>query len=219
MRSLLFSLLLTILLLMAPCGDRAAAGPVVAGVSGPAPAVAAAQAEIATIESYTSGLDRYIKRNAQRARYFADTSSYEVQNAPPRWQEFKTRRALDKAWQDGQTYKSSNVWFNPSGELVVALFTLSSPSGDWAQYVTNYYRSDGTLAKSTSELRTFMGNLVVIRNRFYDSGGKMIRERTRHLDLKTRRPKQVKPGDYMDMEAPLYARTTDLPFNNLLKKR
>ena len=174
--------------------------------------------QIAEIESYAAGLDRYIKRNASRARRFADVSNYE-KNEPERWQEFPTSKALDKAWQDGKTYKSSNVWFNPGGDLTVALFTLSSPSGDWSQYVTNYYRADGSLAKLNSELRTFMGNVIVIRNRFYDTGGKQLKETTRYLDLTTKKPKRVKQDEFQDMEIPVYAKTSSLPFYNLLKKR
>lgn len=176
------------------------------------------QSDIAEIEIYTSGLDRYIKRNERAARYFADTASYEQENAPARWQEFKTKRTLDKAWQDGKTYTSSNVWFNQTGELVVAMFTFSSPSGDWVQYVTNYYRKDGTLAKSNAELRTFMGDIIRINDRLYNDKGKLLKEQTRYLDLTTRKPKKVKKDEFMDMEAPLYANTSALPFYGLVKK-
>lgn len=174
--------------------------------------------ESAEIESYASGLDRYVKRNAQRARYFANLASYE-NNEPARWQEFRNRSTLDKAWKDGKTYTSANVWFNPNGDLTVAMFTLSSPSGDWAQYVTNYYRSDGSLAKLHSELRTFMGDLIVIRDRFYNANGKQLKEQTRYLDLTTRKPRKVKQDDFADQDVPLYAKTSALPFYNLLKRR
>jgi hypothetical protein len=177
------------------------------------------QSSVATIEAYVRGLDLYTRRNARAARYFADTSDYEQQNAPERWQEFKTKRLLDAAWKDGKTYKSVNVWFNQSGELVVASFSFSSPSGDWAQYMTNYYRKDGTLAKTSAELRTFMGDVIRIHDRFYDEQGKLIKEQTRFLDLQTRKPKRVNKSEFMDMEAPLYANTSALPFYSLLKKR
>jgi hypothetical protein len=161
------------------------------------------QSDIAEIEIYTSGLDRYIKRNERAARYFADTASYEQENAPARWQEFKTKRMLDKAWQDSKTYTSS----------------FSSPSGDWVQYVTDYYRKDGTLAKSNAELRTFMGDIIRINDRLYADNGKLLKEQTRYLDLKTRKPKRVKKDEFMDMEAPLYPKASALPFYSLLKKR
>jgi hypothetical protein len=223
MRPVLIPLLLATLLLSLSFGDgpmRAEAG------AGQQPASAAnfpsplqtGQNDIAAIETYTRGLDRYMRRNARSIRYFADTSSYEQQNAPARWQEFKTKSALDKAWENGETYTSSNVWFSQTGGVVVTLFTFSSPSGDWSQYLTNYYRSDGTIARFHSELRTFMGNLIIIRDRLYDVNGKVLKERTRYLDLTTRKPRKVRRGEFMDQEAPLYAKTSALPFYGLLKK-
>lgn len=213
MRSLIFSLLLAALLL--PLGGAATSAK---GYSTFQPRQAS-QNDVVSIETYARGLDTYIKRNARAARYFADTAANESDNAPARWQEFRTKAALDNAWQNGKTYTSSNVWFNQTGELVVALFTFSSPSGDWAQYMTNYYRKDGTLAKSSAELRTFMGDIIRIHNRLYDNKGKLLREQTRFLDLTTRKPKRVKKDEFMDMEVPLYASTSALPFNNLLKRR
>ena len=219
MRPLLFSLLLAIMLCVLPSAYE----PVTRadGLSVPATGSTefAQQEDVATIERYVRGLEVYTRRNARAARYFADTSSPEQQNAPARWQEFRTKKALDDAWQNGKTYTSSNVWLNQTGELVVAAFSFSSPSGDWAQYVTNYYRKDGTLAKSNAELRTFMGDIIRISDRLYDSRGKVIKEQTRFLDLTTRKPKRVKKDEFMEMEVPLYATTTALPFYGLLKKR
>jgi hypothetical protein len=85
--------------------------------------------------------------------------------------------------------------------------------------MTNYYRKDGTLAKTSAELRTFMGDVIRIHDRFYDEQGKLIKEQTRFLDLQTRKPKRVNKSEFMDMEAPLYANTSALPFYSLLKKR
>lgn len=221
MRPLIFSLLLAALLFPLAYGPTlASAGrpPAEAGSSNPLQPLQSNQSDIASIESYARGLDTYIKRNSRAARHFADTAAYENDNTPARWQEFRTKSALDNAWQNGKTYTSSNVWFNQTGELVVALFTFSSPSGDWAQYMTNYYRKDGTLAKSSAELRTFMGDVIRIYDRLYNDKGKLIREQTRYLDLKTRRPKRIKKDEFMDMEAPLYASTSALPFYRLLKK-
>jgi hypothetical protein len=221
MRPLLFTLLLAALLSTLPFSYQhlGAAAKASAGLSNSTLSAQANQSSVAAIESYAGGLDRYIKLNARAARYFADTASYEQENAPPRWQEFKTRRLLDSAWQNNKTYTSSNVWFNQAGELVVALFTFSSPSGDWVQYMTNYYRKDGTLAKSNAELRTFMGDIIRIHDRLYDENGKLLKEQTRFLDLQTHKPKRVKKDEFMDMEAPLYASASALPFYGLLKRR
>jgi hypothetical protein len=62
--------------------------------------------EIAEIESYASRFDRYARRNPSTSRYFADVSNYET-NERAQWHEFKTRKALDKVWQNGGTYTSA----------------------------------------------------------------------------------------------------------------
>ncbi len=174
------------------------------------------QGGIAEIQGIVRGLDLYSKRNERAGRYFADVSNYES-NEPAKWREFRTRKALDKAWETGGTYTSANVWSKPTGEMI-AVFTFSSPSGDWVQYMTNYYRADGTLAKSSAELRTFMGDIIRIQDRLYDANGKLIKEQKRYLDLKTKRPKRGKP-DFMEIEAPLYTKASALPFYSLWKKR
>lgn len=184
----------------------------------PAQRLAAMQAQnptdIAAIEAYARQLDAYAKRNARGGRMFADTASYTDASAP-RWQEFRSKRALERA----ESYSVATVWTQPTSDALLADFSLSSPSGDWAQYANYYYRADGTLAKIRSELRTFMGDLIVIRDRFYDTRGKLMQEKTRYLDLNTRKPKKVQEGSFQDIPLELYAKTTDLPFHSLLKKR
>jgi hypothetical protein len=183
------------------------------------PNSAAVQAQspagIAAIEAYVRQMDAYVKRNSRRGRLFADTSDYTAANVPPRWQEFRNKRELERA----EVYSAATVWSNTAGDIVVAEFSLSSPSGDWAQYNTYYYRNDGTLAKRHSELRTFMGDLIVIRDRLYDPTGKMLQTRTRYLDLTTRKPKKAAEGSFQDMPIELYAKTSSLPFYALLKKQ
>jgi hypothetical protein len=171
-------------------------------------------AGVAAIEAYVKQMDAYVRRNARRGRLFADTSDYTDQSAGPRWQEFRSKRAVERA----EAYSAATLWTNAAGSPVVAEFSLSSPSGDWAQYNTYYYRDDGTLAKLHSELRTFMGDLIVIRDRFFDSQRKLLQEKTRYLDLQTRRPKKVAADSFQDMPIEAYARTSDLPFYSLLKK-
>jgi hypothetical protein len=170
---------------------------------------------VAAIEAYGKQMDAYARRNTGRGRLFADTSDYRDANSPARWREFRSKRALQRS----EAYSASTVWSNQAGDPVLAEFSLSSPSGDWAHNVTYYYRDDGTLAKLHSELRTFMGELIVIRDRLYDSKAKLLQEKTTYLDLKTRKPKKVEQGSFMDAPAELYAKTSDLPFYALLKKR
>src|ERR1051325_1173051 len=170
--------------------------------------------DIAAIEAYARQLDAHAKRNAGGGRLFADIAGY-TDGSAPRWQEFRSRRALERA----EVCSAATVWTQPASDALLADFTLSSPSGDWAHYANYYYRGDGTLAKLHSELRTFMGDLIVIRDRFYDTRGKLLQEKTRYLDLNTRKPKKVEEGSFQDIPLELYAKTSDLPFHSLLKRR
>jgi len=170
---------------------------------------------IASIEAYSKQLDAYTKRNARAGRLFGDARAYETGDEPARWQEFKTKRALQRA----EVYSAATAWTGSTGEPVVVNVDLTSPSGDWAQYNNYYYRSDGTLARLRAELRTFMGDVIIIRDRFYDSKGKLLQEKTRFLDLQTRKPKKIKEGDFMDIPPEVYAKTSALPFYALLKKQ
>lgn len=170
---------------------------------------------IASIEAYSKQMDAYTKRNARAGRLFGDTRAYESGDEPALWKEFKTKRALQRA----EVYSAATAWTASTGEVVVVNMDMSSPSGDWAQYNNYYYRSDGTLAKLRAEMRTFLGNVIVIRDRFYDSKGKLLQEKTRYLDLQTRKPKKIKEGEFMDIPPEVYAKTSALPFYALLKNR
>jgi hypothetical protein len=173
-------------------------------------------ADIASIEAYSKGIDRYIKRSPKGARIFGNIASG-TENEPDKWREFRNEKEREKADTGDNLNENAYVWLR-DGMVVGANFTFQSPSRDWAHYVMYYYRSDGTLAKINAELRTFYGNTIVIRNRLYNPNGKLLQEKTRYLDLQTRKPKKVKEGDFQDMPIELYAKTSDLPFYALVKK-
>jgi hypothetical protein len=204
------SLLTISLVLLAAC--------LTSGITTSSAAVFQAQSpadNIASIEAYSKQMDAYTKRNARAVRLFGDTRAYESGDEPALWKEFKTKRALQRA----EVYSAATAWTSSTGEVVVVNMDLTSPSGDWAQYNNYYYRSDGTLAKLRAEMRTFLGDVIIIRDRFYDSKGKLLQEKTRYLDLQTRKPKKIKEGDFMDIPPEVYAKTSALPFYSLLKKR
>ena len=93
--------------------------------------------------------------------------------------------------------------------------TFQSPSRDWVHFVMYYYRPDGTLAKIHARLNTFHGNITVIREKYYSDTGKLLKESTRFFDLETKR-KRKPSNDFENEEVPLYMKTSDLPFKDLL---
>ena len=161
---------------------------------------------LSEINTYVATIDRFIKLNPS-GRYFGDLSQEEKSN----WKQFKTKKQLDDS---EEIYEKALVWTR-TGKVVCVTFTLSSPSGDWAHFVTYYFRTDGSLAKIHAELNTFYGEVSIIRDRFYDLSGQQLNATQKILDLKTRKPKKP-TGDFMDQEILLYKNVSELPFSKLL---
>jgi hypothetical protein len=169
--------------------------------------VAAQRPAVVSINSFANEVDRFIKHHPKRI--FANAS--EAEDEADNWREFKTAAEVE----NGETAfdESAYVW-QKTGKVVAASFTFTSQSGDWAQYVNYYFREDGTLAKIRVHLNTFHGNLSVIREKFYDGSGKLLRTSTRYLNLRSQKP--TKSRDFMDEPIPLYLKARDLPFFKLL---
>ena len=179
------------------------------------------RAEIKRIDPYAKTLDFFAKRNKRSNLVFADVSDYDQGKA--KWRRFVSATALEKYREDDEVYGIANVWRRKS-KVVLAVFTLSSPSGDWAKYVFMYFRPDGTIAKSESELRTFYGDFIVRQDFYFDVQGKLIKKTKNYFDLSTRKPKKP-DDDYLGVqkgfvdEENYYLTTKKLPFAHLLKLR
>ena len=158
------------------------------------------------INTYAASVDRFMKVN-KTPRYFGDVSLEEKSH----WKRFKTRKLIDDA---EEVYKKAVVW-SKTGKIVSVGFTLTSPSGDWAHYVTYYFRTDGSLAKIHAELNTFYGEVSIIRDRFYDPSGQLLQSTQKVLDLQTRKPKKPS-GDFMDQDVNVYKKVSELPFSKML---
>ena len=163
-------------------------------------------ASVTSINSYTAEVNRFVKVN-KKHRIFADVASED--NDKESWKEFKSK----KAFNDTDSYQSALVW-SRNGKVVVANFSFSSPSGDWAHYISYYFRDDGSLAKIEATLNTFYGDISVVRHSYYDSNGKPLKSTKKFLDLKTRQPK--KPVEFMENPVPVYLNVSGLPFSKLL---
>jgi len=164
-------------------------------------------AEIATIAVYAKQVDRFIKRNDKRRRTFGN-----VGDEQDHWKEFKGKPAKGETDPDDLN-EVAYVWAR-KGKVVAAGFTFQSDSRDWAHYVTYYFRADGTLAKIHAQLNTFYGDISVVRNKFYNSNGKLLRTSTRYLDLQSK--KSRKRGDFQDEPIPVYRTVRSLPFYRIL---
>jgi hypothetical protein len=177
-------------------------------------------ATLAQIEAYAKSIDRLMNRHKEPDVIIADVSDYDSDD--PKWQRFKTSKELETFRENTETYTIANNW-RSNGKLVSSLFTLFSPSGDWAQYVSHYFRPDGSAAKVTTEMRTFNGDYIIIREMYFDPRGKLLKKASKYLDLSTKKPK--KPTAEMTDEssesykADYYKKVSALPFYTLTKRK
>jgi hypothetical protein len=173
-------------------------------------------AEVKRIDAYVKTLDAFVKRNKSPHLIFADTSDYN-DNSQPKWRKFASEKALEKFRESSETYTVAYSW-RRSGRLVQSNFTLFSPSGDWAQYDYHYFRADGSIAKIASEMRTFMGDLIVLCDLYFDGKGRLLRRTVRYRDLNTGKaipkPKNV---DFQTTDVTVYKTVRRLPFARLIK--
>jgi hypothetical protein len=157
-------------------------------------------AQVSEIKKYTTEVDRFSKARKFRTFgifYKGDKGS---------WRELKGK-------SDQQLDESCDVWTR-DGKVVLAFFGFTSGSGDWYHFIKYYYREDGTLAKIQARLNTFAGNVSVLRDRYYDTNGKLLKSTRRYLDLQTHKP--VKKANFHDDPIPMFSNTSALPFHSLL---
>jgi hypothetical protein len=112
--------------------------------------------------------------------------------------------------QEAPEGSHAEVLFN-GGLPLVADFVLTSDSGDWVLFATYYFRRDGSLAQQQERLNTFYGNAQVLRARVFGCGGKLLKSRSEHRDLKSKKLKKAEP-EFIDERAPRIRNTGDLPF-------
>lgn len=174
-----------------------------------------AQTETAAkIDAYTKTVSRLME--TERKRIFADIAS---NGKATNWKEFKTESLRDEADTGDNLNENAYVWMK-DGKVAAATFTIQSPSRDWAQFVTFFYRADGTLSKAESELNTFYGSVTVKRNYYFNSKGKTIKQNVSYFDLESQKPVDIaereKLGEFIDRKVVFFKNTSGLPFIKLL---
>jgi len=172
--------------------------------------------EVKKIDAYAKTVDAVRKKLKRPSLIFADTS--DIESDKEKWQGFASEKALEKHRDKEEVYSIAFNWLS-GGKIVGSTFTLSSPSGDWVKYNHHYFRADGTLALIESDYRTFLGDFMIIRKRYFDAAGKQIYVTAKYLDLKSQKPKKHPDGVMGDRpdEVDYYLTTGKLPFAELLK--
>lgn len=180
------------------------------------------QAEVKRIDAYCTKLDSLSKKHKNADLVFADTADPEGEGKAM-WRKFASEKALEKFREENsETYTTALNWTR-NGKIVVSNFMLFSPSGDWARYAYQYFRGDGSLTRSKTELRTFYGGYIIYRYHYFDKRGKLIRKSVRYLDLRSKRPKKP-TAEFADensswYEGAYFKKTSKLPFAHLLRRQ
>lgn len=172
---------------------------------------------VAQIDKYVKSVSSLMKKT--KHRIFADTAS---DGRAAKWKEFKTEKLRDAADNGDNLNENAYVWLK-NGKVISTTYTFQSPSRDWAQFVTYYFRADGTLAKAETALNTFYGNVTVEHNFYFNSKGKLIKRNVKYFDLETQKPINIKERqkqqEFYDEQIELFKNTNKLPFIKLLKKK
>jgi hypothetical protein len=173
-----------------------------------------AQTTVGQIDKYVAS----VKKITNSAPIIvADTSADDGGRA--NWKRFASENALDKFRKKSETYSIAYNW-KLKGKLAAAHFTDFSQSGDWTQYTYHYFRPDGSVAKVETELRTFYGDWIVVRNYYFDKKGNRIKRTAKYLDLTTRKPKKPEPDmasdNWSGLSVKFYNTTRKLPFIKII---
>ncbi|NNF00105.1 MAG: hypothetical protein HKN25_13875 [Pyrinomonadaceae bacterium] len=166
---------------------------------------------VSSIDAYAKTVDEFVGQKDGPDTVIADISDFE-KDTKAEWKKFNSREEFEKS--ETNSYETAFVW-NKNGNPISTNITYSSPSGDWAQYVFYIFREDGSVAKATRELRTFMGDIIVIRKYYYDKSGALLKETRQFKDLETK--KFIKaPKSFEDIDVDIYKSSGELPFASML---
>lgn len=172
-------------------------------------AVCFGQNAAAEAEAYVASIKAFAEKEGEPHVIFADVSDYNEESKAV-WKKYDSLKDFENSREEEESYTVAFVW-KKEGRIAAVNFTYSSPSGDWAHYVEYVFRPDGSAAGIRRELRTFLGDLIVIRTSLLDEKGVELKSSKEFLDLESEKP--VKPTDsFQDIEVPLYKKVADLPF-------
>lgn len=164
---------------------------------------------LADVQAYVKEAREFVEKQGEPHLIFADVSDYN-EGAKPVWRKYASMVDFQNAGEEAESYTVAYVWLK-EGKVIGVNFTYSSPSGDWAHYAEHVFRPDGSVAEIRKELRTFMGDVIVIRTTVFDPSGKELKVSKEFLDLNTQKP--VAPTEnFQDVDVPVYKKASDLPF-------
>ncbi len=98
--------------------------------------------------------------------------------------------------EDQNVSRGLSLW--KSDELKRVVLENATPSGDWFRIDEYCFNKDGNIARLYSDLRTFYGDVQVMRTWEYYSDGSIKSSNTELIDLKTDESIDPDEANYMD---------------------
>ena len=170
-----------------------------------------AQSSVRSIDSYVKRVERAAKSPSKLI--IADTADYQADR--PNWRKFTSEASLEKFRESADTFTMAFCW-KIGGKIAAVKIANFTPSGDWARYTDHYFRTDGSLARVDSEMRTFDGDYIIEQSLYFNAAGRRIRRTVRYYDLRTKKPKkmtdEMKAETKGYLEFDHYKNTRKLPF-------
>jgi len=187
------------------------------------------QAEIANIEAYIRMLDRYFKRHPKSTCYYVDAlpegKADESSGSKKEWYAVKNETEMldaERGYANGSIFVLAK-----DGEIVHA--GIGEPAEHSRRENDYYFRADGTLAKILSDYYGTIEEIHIVRESFYDTGGRLLRSTTRCFNvITTSRGSREQPAsckksemrrELSDYKLSVYAKSTDLPGYDIIKRR
>lgn len=164
---------------------------------------------LAEVQAFVKETREWVEKQGEPHLVFADSSDYS-EGAKPVWKRYASMVDFQNAGEEGESYTVAYVWLK-EGKVIGVNFTYSSPSGDWAHYAEHVFRPDGSVAEIRKELRTFLGDVIVVRTTVYDPAGKELKISKEFFDLENQKP--IPPTDnFQDVDVPVYKKVGEIPF-------
>ncbi|HVZ80529.1 MAG TPA: hypothetical protein VHE12_06945 [bacterium] len=162
-------------------------------------------------------IDAQVKGGGLTVTYWAEV---EEEGGEAHWVTFGSRETGEKThprgfWREAWTYGD--------GKRIRSVeMEIKTPTKEWVQRVTYYFREDGTLEKAHSDFRTFGAYerkkgpthqflAKILRDRFYDPKGHCIQKNGPRISNATNH-RETHDVVFKDGAWPFYPKVTDLPF-------
>jgi|GEM_PF-3466755 len=177
--------------------------------------------QINSASNSCKAIDESLKANKLTCLYLFEAES----DGTPSWKKFENEEDGQKFFPKG-SFKSAKAYFD-GPQLVYVYYELKSPTKEWVQYLRYYFRPDGSLLRTNSDFRRFGAYekekgmeqeflVKVLRDKYYSATGKNLKKsQARFFNMST--GQELRKVVFIDGPWPLFVKTQELPFYNLIK--